>query len=106
MTEQKEYFCFTKEGRREYYEKNKERIKKARKAKEICSKCGRCVGHGQMTRHQATSYCERHSGIPKDTLTVLANENKAINLDGPDVREKLLEQIDKLQDYINTLDAN
>ena len=107
MTDQNEklYFCNTPEGRHQYYKENKERIKAQQQKKELCSTCGRCVAHGQMTRHMKTKYCKNHAK-DDDTLKRLDNETKAINLNGPDVKEKLLEQIDKLQDYVNTLDAH
>ena len=116
MTEnKKQYFCNTPEGRKQYYEANKERISQQLREKKPCVNCGRCVAHGQMTRHMKSKYCRNHQRVRVtdtfsvrgfDTLKRLENETMGINLRAPDAKEKLREQLEKLQDYVNTLNQD
>jgi len=99
----KQYFCNTPEGRKQYYEANKERISQQLREKKPCVNCGRCVAHGQMTRHMKSKYCRNHGF---DALLEKKRETMGINLRAPDAKEKLREQLEKLQDYVNTLNAN
>ena len=104
MTDRKkEYFCNTPEGRKQYYDANKERISQQLREKKPCVNCGRCVAHGQMTRHMKSKYCRNHA---HDTLKRLENETMGINLRAPDAKEKLREQLEKLEHYLHTLDAD
>jgi ribosomal protein S27AE len=98
----KQYFCNTPEGRKQYYEANKERISQQLREKKPCVNCGRCVAHGQMTRHMKSKYCKNHQF---DTLKRLANETEGINLHAPDVKDKLREQLNKLEQYLHTLNT-
>ena len=72
-----------KEYNRRYYEKNKATIASKLYAKVTCEKCGRCVSHQNLTKHQKTSKCRAASYIDvRDKIKILENEIKALKEKG------------------------
>ena len=62
-----------KEYNKKYYEKNKEKIASKLYAKVTCEKCGRCVSHQNLTKHQKSSRCKAKS---YDDIGVIIHELK------------------------------
>lgn len=101
----RQYECDTPEWKREYYATNRERILNMQKEKRDCVYCGRCVTHGQMTRHLKSKYCMKRRTAMTDKHLRFANEcNKGMEVqkDDPEALDKLRDVLDNMKTILSS----